>query len=271
MFIDEMSDLHLEWPLTEEELKKAGELGPPDVLILAGDLNTRGGKSREQVNRELRLLVEAKRPKYLIAVPGNHDYYKTNLKDAARILKGDLDHCLPMPSQNIYVLNNESVVIEDVRFMGTTLWSNLEKIINDYEIKLEVEKSFPDYSRILKEGSKRNAISLEDTHLTHLNAVEWLKIALDENSSYRKNVVITHHSPTFNAVESRFLGDKWNPLFHSDLYDLIKEKGPDLWYFGHIHNAYKDQISNTKLSCNPRGYPSEYGINGFDIRARAEV
>lgn len=36
------------------------------------------------------------------------------------------------------------------------------------------------------------------------------------------------------------------------------------WFFGHTHDAHKFKIGETRVMCNPRGYPNEYQESKFD-------
>jgi Icc-related predicted phosphoesterase len=70
-------------------------------------------------------------------------------------------------------------------------------------------------------------------------------------------VVITHHAPHPNSVNSRFVGDPLNPAFVSDLGDLIARHQPDLWLHGHTHCSGDYRLGRTRVICNPAGYGRE--------------
>lgn len=109
MKIHILSDLHLE----------TGSYTPPsdlecDVIVAAGDIG------------EDRLGIEWLRTmsKPIIYVPGNHEFYRLRNQD-----KKDMADCLAdiraaATGANVTVLQNDVTVIDGVRFLGTTLWTN---------------------------------------------------------------------------------------------------------------------------------------------------
>ena len=104
MKIQIVSDLHIEsadfiLPSTDA-----------DVIVLAGDIGVGLGG--------LEWIVEQYIDKPIIYVPGNHEFYQ---HDICLIDKLYAD----APS-NIYVLNNDMVEIQGVRFLGCTLWTDFE-------------------------------------------------------------------------------------------------------------------------------------------------
>jgi Icc-related predicted phosphoesterase len=53
-----------------------------------------------------------------------------------------------------------------------------------------------------------------------------------------------------------------NRFFVNDMSDRINAKKPKLWVHGHTHDSC-DYIAGerTRVVCNPKGYPGEYGGN----------
>jgi len=105
-----------------------------DVIVLAGDVG-------EWVNG-LEWARNRFKDKPIVYVPGNHEYYDSDLSiiDELRNKAMELD---------VFLLDNEAVTIDGVRFLGTTLWTDLNRYspevvdhawheINDYRyIKCE--------------------------------------------------------------------------------------------------------------------------------------
>ena len=88
-----------------------------------------------------------------------------------------------------------------------------------------------------------------------------------ENKQTTKNVVVTHHVPTFMNYPPKYKGDILNEAFAVELFDLIETTSPDYWIYGHTHENTPDfEIGKTKLLTNQLGYVM-YGENGlFDNR-----
>ena len=75
------------------------------------------------------------------------------------------------------------------------------------------------------------------------------------NLDQRPIVVVGHHTPSYQSIMGRYVGDKLNGAYASDLTDFI-ETHPQikLWTHGHIHNSADYMIGSTRILCNPRGY-----------------
>jgi len=61
-----------------------------------------------------------------------------------------------------------------------------------------------------------------------------------------------------------------NYAFCSDLDDImVMHDNIKLWVHGHVHNCFDYQINQTRVVCNPLGYPGEQ--NYFDPELIIEV
>jgi hypothetical protein len=70
-----------------------------------------------------------------------------------------------------------------------------------------------------------------------------------------KTVVATHHVPSLMNYPEKYRGDVINEAFAVELHDLIEDKGPDCWIFGHHHYNVPDfMIGKTNLATNQLGY-----------------
>ena len=76
-------------------------------------------------------------------------------------------------------------------------------------------------------------------------------------------VVITHHLPALKSIAPRYANDPLNPAFASRLEGVIESYRPTLWIHSHTHDPCDYELSQTRIVCNPRGYPGEYGRAGF--------
>ena len=60
--------------------------------------------------------------------------------------------------------------------------------------------------------------------------------------------------------------------YASDVESIIYEHEPTLWIHGHIHDTRDYMIGNTRILCNPRGYPRKDDTNGnFDINQEVTI
>ena len=71
----------------------------------------------------------------------------------------------------------------------------------------------------------------------------------------QKNVVVSHHVPTFLNYPEEHKQSKVNQGFATELYDLIHDSSIDYWIYGHHHsNIPEFEINGTKLITNQLGY-----------------
>jgi Icc-related predicted phosphoesterase len=225
-----LNDLHIEFadftiPATDS-----------DVIILAGDIGV--GLSGLDWLKTQRL------NKPVIYVPGNHEYYQHDLKliDTLR------DHAPP----NVHVLNDNSVEINGVRFLGSTLWTDFALFGETGKIAAiqTARENMTDFSIIANAGK---LFTPEDSMTLHRNSRDWLTNRLAEK--FRgKTVVVTHHAPSSRSVDPRYAKNLLTAAFASNLEDMLDGSRVTLWVHGHLHGAFDYEISGTRVLCNPRGY-----------------
>jgi len=225
-----LSDLHTEF--YQDPLAFLGHLTfAPDLdfLLLPGDIVVPGAQTKTTVESVLHCL--GSKARHVVFVVGNHEYYHSNKAVADTILA----ECMP---KNFHWLRNNSEVIDGLDFYGGTLW-------------------FPD-----KADNHWYERELNDFKLIH-GFHDWLN---QENELFISNataikadtVVLSHHIPALGAVGEHYRADRLNRFFMTDLTDLILEKSPRLWVYGHTHTPRSCTIGQTRVECNPFGYPREH-------------
>ena len=192
--------------------------------------------------------------KSVVYVPGNHEYYGHDLS-----LLGELQSAA---LRNIHVANDDTLILGGVRFLICTLWT-------DFKLNGENEAWFARQRarRLLTEfeviRNGRNRLTPEDSVALHETSRAWLQSEF-EKTFEGPTVVVTHHLPATLSVAERFANDPLNPAFASRLEGLIEEHRPDLWIHGHTHVPCDYVLFDTRIVCNPRGYPGE--ASGADFR-----
>jgi Icc-related predicted phosphoesterase len=232
MRIRVMSDLHNEFG--HRKIEKCDY----DILVAAGDIDvgSMGAKYLMNLNKPV------------IYVPGNHEYYHHD------IIEVDQDISKMCAGSNVRFLQNKKSIIGNVRFLGTTLWTDFEyyKLVDYY--KNHARKAMNDYTLIKYDGVR---FTPNDNVALHRKAVKFLEINLKKYFD-GVTIVVTHHAPLKECTGKYFKNSPLNPVFCSDLSQLINKYNPDVWIYGHLHSEFADfYYGNTRLISNPMGYPGE--------------
>lgn len=186
--------------------------------------------------------------KAVIYVPGNHEYYNGHLsKDDDKFRQWFKEN-----TKNIHFLNRNSMVIDDVAFIGATLWTDVNKG-NPYS-KMAIEAALNDYRRIrTMDYRKLNANDTIQMHFKHKNYI-FEQIKYYRDIGVRKVVVLVHHAPSEFSVHPQYKNNPLNPAFFSNMEEQIMDCPPDLIVHGHTHNSFRYNLESTEIICNPRGY-----------------
>ncbi|WP_084151277.1 metallophosphoesterase [Azohydromonas australica] len=240
MKLNILSDLHLGFgPMDRPE-------NDADVVVLAGDIS----RHREAVAWALRF----ERP--VIYVPGNHEFYGSCVEAVMQDLK---QLCA---RTQVHVLDDGELVIGNVRFLGTTLWSDF-KVFGEGEQKAaamaEARQSIRDFSRIRGTTSTSSAFTPEDAAALFEQHATWLDSRLRAPHD-GPTVVVTHHAPSAQSIHPRFTGSLLNACFVSRAEHLLGADRVQLWVHGHTHDSFDYMLNGTRVVCNPRGY-AKGGIN----------
>lgn len=239
MKIQYCSDLHLEFPLNKIHLASHPITPTGDILILAGDIML---LSEIDKHHDFLLWISDHfRETYW--VPGNHEYYRSDLSERSLILNEKL-------FPNVSLVNNVTIQLEDIELVFATLWSKIDRA-KEYAIL----RTMADFHLIRKAGKK---ISVNDYIELHETCLTFLNDALAQVTPAER-VVVTHHLPTYLNYPAKYLGSDLNSAFATELSDLITQSGAAYWIFGHHHQRVPDfTVGSTVLTNNQLGYV-EYG------------
>jgi predicted phosphodiesterase len=239
-----LSDLHHElWREHAPHIDPA--VSQPDVVILAGDINT-GAKAVEWAANNFKGLP-------VLYVHGNHEGYGQNLDDSQ-----DAIQAACIASGNVHALNCGEKIIDDVRFLGTTLWTDF-KLFGDDERQAsmrEAEAVMSDYKRIRLAKKGYRKLRAADTAQFHSIQRSWLKKRL-EDPFPGKTVVITHMAPSLLSVSDQYRDAPASAAYASRLDELAEQA--DLWVHGHMHESLDYNIGKCRIVCNPCGYRTRAG------------
>jgi Icc-related predicted phosphoesterase len=243
-----MSDLHIEhgprWSLPDV-------LPEHDVVALAGDIH---GTPEDAVE-----WAEHSFMKPVIYTPGNHEFY------GGAISKRTEAGILRAIDSNVHLLDRDSVVIDGVKFVGATLWTDFE-LFGPRHIELGIARSASDINdfRLIQNFSP------SDARVRNLTDRRFLEGAL-ASAIAGPTVVVTHHAPHPFSIEDKYKSDLTSAAFASDLTDVIEKHRPALWIHGHMHASSDYMVGDTRIVCNPKGYgPHSYGAThengGFEMK-----
>lgn len=186
-----------------------------------------------------------------IYVAGNHEFYHGKWKRTLTVLS---EECAKFP--NVYFLEAGSKKIDDVTFIGGTLWTDMNK--GDPLTLHAVRDMMNDFRIIKKEEEGYTNLKPHDTVLRHRHTLGYIKSVVAERPD-EKFVVCTHHSPSFQSVSEQYKNETlMNGAYHSDLSEFILDRPQiKLWTHGHTHHPFDYMIGETRVVCNPRGYESD--------------
>ncbi len=279
-----LSDLHLEFaPMAVPAEARF------DVAVLAGDIGCPGSAVFDWVRRSPPL----QRARAVLLVPGNHEYYGRVMQDERALMQRlAAPSAGPPAAPPIHLLDGAAVVIDGVRFLGCTLWT-------DFELRIDTpagpasdtargiaaaRKAMVDYRTIDMRpppaadaagvagtaapgagcagvgsdvagaaGAAVRKLTAEDTLLLHRAQRAWLQQALAEPFD-GPTVVITHHGPHRGSLAPRFAADWVSTAFISELPVSFFDVAV-LWVHGHTHAGLDYRVGGCRVLCNPRGYP----------------
>ena len=252
-----LSDTHFEfYPDWGEEIIDSLDPTGVDVLVLAGDISVAIDEieAKKGAGSPLQKALVDICQKYpqVVYVSGNHEHYGSSIK-YVRNLRNHLMRTKEIP--NLHWLDGTSVSIDGVRFIGGTMWYERT---SDMEI---ARATCNDFRRIK---------DVETTHgREHIEFKTVLSLTIQEG-----DVVVTHLAPSVKSIGTRYLMDPnslyLNKLYYVDMESVIKDAKPTLWLHGHTHEPSDYSIGDTRVLCNPMGYPHDIKAN-FDLNKRVQV
>jgi Icc-related predicted phosphoesterase len=275
-----VSDIHLEFgPIEIKNTEGA------DVLILSGDICVAADVlHKDDLNNKSRKIHDffemcSKEFKNVIYIVGNHEHYNGDFQRTIPHLKQFLGHL-----DNLHILDKEIVTIDDVTFIGGTLWTDMNK--EDGITLYHMSSMMNDFIKV-SNGKIQNGIQAEDDKpyyrikrltpedvvVDHKSMLEYIRIIV-EGKQDQKFVVVGHHAPSKLSTKPKYQDDYiMNGGYSSDLSEFILDYPQiKLWTHGHTHDTFDYMIGGTRVVCNPRGYIKyEQRADEFDPNIIFEV
>lgn len=277
MKIKIVSDLHLEF--SDIDIPNNG----CDVLVLSGDIMlaeslhdfpTGTPNDSIQSHRHIQAIRFRNFLKYcsedfphVVYVAGNHEFYHGKFYQGLDTLR---EECAQFG--NIHFLEDNSVTIDDVIFVGGTLWTDMNDC--DPLTMMRSEQGMNDYHIIKNDQKGYRAIDAMDTVKRHRKTLEYIGVVVDNAPADKKIVVVGHHAPSHQSVDTRYKNDCLNGAYATDLTNFILDRPRiKVWTHGHMHKRNDYMIGPTRIVANPRGYHQNgHGEEtGFEIDLIVEV
>lgn len=252
-----------------------------DLVVLTGDITAPGVAAVRWV-----AAPETFSNRPVIFVPGNHEYYGTELSSQLLAMRKAAE------GTRVHVLHRDAIVLGGVRFLGATLWTDFSLPVAEGDSVGGLAQSnvgralaaanggLNDFRRIEvlspvmrgeQQRSVRRLLTAEDTLAKHWVDRDWLRREL-ESPHDGPTVVVSHHAPHADSVAAKYRGDWLTPAFVSDLPASffsghptrtagtdMPVGGPVLWVHGHTHSSSDYTTGQCRVVSNPRGYRNRDG------------
>jgi len=234
---------------------------------------------------------------HVIYVMGNHEHYHYDFKYTIDHLKKMLSY-LP----NLHILDKEVFELNDVTFIGGTLWTDMNKedpmtlfhvrsAMNDFNCVKNsnrmVSRQVPIYEENLlytedgKNGGryikdeKGNMFPIgykhkdepskfcpEDSVEDHKKMLDFIRHVVEGNHD-RKYVVVGHHTPSPFSIHKMYANDRtMNGAYTSDLIDFIMDR-PQIKLWTHGHTHHPFDY----MIKGTRVICNPRGYDGYEARA----
>ena len=255
------SDVHLEFGHLE-----LNNVDNADVLVLSGDIcvASKFGPNYDRFFQDASRLF-----KNVVYIMGNHEHYDGDFAKSESILRAALERY-----SNVHFLEKEIVKIDDVTFIGGTLWTDMNKEdpltmyhvqrrMNDFRIVRNSNRMVtrtvplyelnPDYTEDGKNGGKYatkeggglievgrkkkqepSTFCPEDAVPEHKAMVDYIRTVI-EGKFDEKFVVVGHHAPSKQSTHPRYQHDTlMNGAYSSSLDEFILDH-PQIKLWTHGH------------------------------------
>jgi predicted phosphodiesterase len=280
MKVSYLSDVHLEFGRYPSFQKEEGG----DVLILAGDILTAhmisGHRTDADSSKLKKYLLNKFKPdltdkyKHVLYCMGNHEHYNYIYRNTFFDIQSWL---ISNGFDNVRVMENDTTVIDGVRFIGATLWTDYDgcsplsmriayDMMNDY--KVIGSQDVTDMNYFNRNDNRK--ITPEFILQVHTQSRDHIRLVASE--SKEPVVVFTHHPPSFQSCNSLHSGNSLDGAYATNLSNMILDT-PQIkyWISGHTHMSCKYEIGGCQVLSNQLGYYFQSGYKAFKGTRNFEI
>jgi Icc-related predicted phosphoesterase len=234
------SDLHVD-VATPKPITIASDV---DAVVVAGDIC----EGAENGFKWLRNFVPAQIP--IVMTLGNHEFYR-------RFWSEELAQARSVaPLYGIHLLDNDTVVFGNVRFIGATMWTDYALFGDAPRAMQAAAYGLNDHQRIKWRRDPWQRFRPQEALLLHKRSRAFIEAALTAPFN-GISVILSHHAPHPISVHSRYESQLMSAAYVSDLSVVIEAGWPAAWIHGHVHESFDYWVGTTRILCNPHGYGSE--------------
>lgn len=236
-----------------------------DIIVIAGDLTY-----ADRISEVAKDIIERYQMP-IIYVAGNHEYYASHQRGSSletdQLLLKLAERDSETWSHRFHVLDEDVVVIDGIRFVGATLWTDFKlNLTNESQLSARIRNSenlIRDFTSIRMRSGER--FTAADMIALNASNARYIRDRLIEERD-GKIVVVSHHLPHPACISERYQDSEANYLFSNseDAFNDVLDSGTvDAWICGHSHQATDVVVGKTRVICNPQGYDFEREKNGF--------
>jgi hypothetical protein len=204
--------------------------------------------------------------KHVIYVMGNHEHYHGKFDKSAGIIREALGY---LNIHNVHLLDLDTKEIDGVHFIGGTMWTDCNK--GDPMTLYHLEQCMTDFRVIRIAGENFKKFLPKRTVMEFTKTRDYFKTVIENLPQDATVVVCSHHAPSHLSIHDMYKHDKlMNGGYSTDMSEFILDR-PRIkaWTHGHMHNNFDYLVGDTRVMCNPKGYPGEN--DEFDFNFVFEV
>lgn len=235
MRIRVLSDIHA------EVLEYSPQHVEADLTVLAGDIHHKGYSVEWALDN-------FKGPILLVA--GNHEFYGTTFEGGHRVMRAAAEKS----KGRLYYLERDSIIIDGVRFLGVTCWTDYRLRGSPSLAKFDALRNVMDFRAISTESGDRLWTPDKAAQQAYI-ARTWIEKQLSAPFKGR-TVLVTHHAPSEHSLDPRREQSLLDSSFANG-WEHLFGPGLDLIIHGHTHYTCDYEKLGTRVVSNPRGYPGE--------------
>lgn len=186
----------------------------------------------------------------VLFVPGNHEFEGKEYHQTLQQLQDIFQHF-----PNVTLLHNKAITIQNVKFIGSTLWTNFDLHNTQQESMAWADLTLGDFKRVRFGDTLLNA---KQTTKLFDEAYRYLQFEIKQPHNGPR-IVLSHFAPHAKSVHPKYQNTD-SSYFASDLSEFAGLV--DIWIHGHTHTSFNYTDQDTLYLCNPRGNAPAFNLAG---------